>query len=67
MQRWINLILLHIKLDKLDLLVYTIDYTTAVTNPSDLLVLGWFAQSMTETAGFHTFLTAAVLFAYVSF
>ena len=67
MQKQINLILLHIKLDKLDLLAYTIDYTTVFTNSSDLPVAGWFAQSMTATAGFQTFLTATVLFAYISF
>lgn len=67
MQKQLNLILLHIILDKLDLFACTLDYTAVFTNSSDLPVAGWFAQSMTETAGFQTFLTAMVLFAYISF
>lgn len=43
MQKQLNLILFHIKLDKLYLLADTIDYIILFTNSSDLQVAGWFA------------------------
>lgn len=66
MQKRINLLLLHMKLGKLDLLAYSIDYPSVCTFSRDFPGAGWFAQSMTEKAGFRTSLSTTVLFAYVS-